>query len=242
MRALRQRRGWRQIDLAGAAGCSQNLVSLVERGHLDLLSTRVLRRLAAALDATLGLEIRWRGASLDRLLDEGHAALVAAVAESLRGLGWLVAIEVTYSEFGERGSFDLIAFHPVAKVLLVVEVKTDLPSAEATLRKLDEKARLATRVARDRLGWQPTAVARVLVVPESATLRRRIARHQVLFGRVLPQRNVAIRRWLAHPAGTMSGLWFLSLRDRRVGISGRRTRERVRRPKSTVTNPPVGIR
>lgn len=56
VRALRRRRGWRQIDLAGAGKCSQSLISLVERGHLDRLSTKALRTILAALDATAVIE------------------------------------------------------------------------------------------------------------------------------------------------------------------------------------------
>ena len=108
VRALRRRRGWRQIDLGAAAGCSQNLVSLVERGHLDRISLHMLRSLLAALDAIALLELRWRGAALDRLLDEAHALVLGAVAGLLRSHGWIVEVEVTYSEYGERGSFDIL--------------------------------------------------------------------------------------------------------------------------------------
>ncbi|MGI8927837.1 MAG: helix-turn-helix domain-containing protein [Candidatus Limnocylindrales bacterium] len=239
VRALRQRRGWRQADLAAAAGCSQNLISLVERGHFDRIALRTVRRILAALDAAVFVELRWRGAALDRLLDEGHASLAGAVAEWLRGKGWQVEFEVTYSEFGERGSFDLLAYHPVLSILLVIEVKTDLPSGEATLRKLDEKARLAAKVARDRFDWRARSVSRVVVMPESKTLRRRVSRHSALFQAALPARNVEIRRWLARPSGQLAGLWFFSGRDSGVPISTIRRRERVRRPNSVPINPLV---
>lgn len=84
-RVLRQRKEWRQSDLAREAGCSQNLVSLIERGHLDRLSIRVVRRVLAALDASVLVDVRWRGAAMDRLLDDAHASLVAAVARCSRG-------------------------------------------------------------------------------------------------------------------------------------------------------------
>jgi transcriptional regulator with XRE-family HTH domain len=239
IRALRRRRVWRQRDLAQAAGCSQNLISLIERGHVSRVSVRTLRTVAAVLDASLDLEIRWRGAALDRLLDEDHARLVAHVAQILRGLGWLVEIEVTYSEFGERGSFDLIAFHPSSRVLLAIEVKTELPSAEAVVRKLDEKGRLAARVAGERFSWRPGAVARLLVISDSPTQRARVARHELLFRASFPMRNVAIRRWLREPSGPMSGLWFFSIRDDRIGKSANQGRERIRVPKTGVINPSV---
>jgi transcriptional regulator with XRE-family HTH domain len=241
VRALRLRLGWRQSDLAARAGCTQTVISRLERGHLGSLSVRLVRRVLAALDASVIIEIRWRGAAADRLMDDAHAALVAAVAEYLRRNGWLVETEVTYSEFGERGSFDLLAFHPAQRIVLAVEVKTDLPSAEAVLRKLDEKARLAATVARKRFGWEAAQSGRLLVFPASPTLRRRIARHAVLFERALPTRNVAIRQWLRRPGGAMAGLWFLSERDAGTGIAIVRRRERVRRPKSVRSRPAASV-
>jgi transcriptional regulator with XRE-family HTH domain len=231
VRALRHKKNWRQLDLAAAADCGQSEISLIERGHLDRVALRLLRRVLAAVDATCVIEVRWRGAALERLLDEGHASIVAAVAARLRRLGWLVEVEVTYSEYGERGSFDILAFHPTAGVLLVVEVKTDLPSAEGLLRKLDEKVRLATKVAGERFGWPAKSVSRLVVMPASMTLRRRVTRHAPLFDRVLPARSVTVRRWLANPVGRLAGVWFLSVRDGGAAISRTAPLERVRRPK-----------
>jgi transcriptional regulator with XRE-family HTH domain len=237
VRALRHRLGWRQSDLGRAAECSQTVISSLERGHLSSLSVRLLRRIFAALDASVLIEIRWRGAAVDRLMDDADAALVAAVAEYLRRDGWLVETEITYSEFGERGSFDLLAFHPRARIVVAIEVKTDLPSAEATLRKLDEKARLATIVARKRCGWEADQAGRLLVFPASQTLHRRVARHAGLFERALPTRNVATRQWLRRPSGPVAGLWFFSDRDPGTHIAAIRRRERVRCPKSVRTKP-----
>src|SRR4051794_33367696 len=97
VRALRRRKGWRQLDLAEAAGCSQTLISLIERGQIDGLSLRTVRRVLAALEIRSVLDLSWRGAALDRLLDEEHAGLVATVAAHMRHHGWLVELEVTYS-------------------------------------------------------------------------------------------------------------------------------------------------
>ncbi|MGZ8758442.1 MAG: helix-turn-helix domain-containing protein [Aeromicrobium sp.] len=52
IRALRRRRGWRQLDLARSASCSQNMISLLERGHFDSVTLRLVRRILAALDAS----------------------------------------------------------------------------------------------------------------------------------------------------------------------------------------------
>lgn len=216
VRALRRRQGWRQSDLARRARCSQTEVSLIERGHIG--SLRQVDRVMAALDAQLVLEVRWRGGALDRLLDEDHAALVAAVSARLARTGWIVQLEVTYSHYGERGSYDVLACSPSAGIVLVIEVKTELASAEATLRKLDEKTRLASVVARERFGWQPRHVACVLVASDTSTFRRRVARHSDLFARALPTRGSALRRWLAEPSGKVAGLWFLSPSTSRSAI------------------------
>jgi len=230
VRALRRRLGWRQSDVAEKAGCSQTQVSLVERGWLAKVPLPVVRRIIGALDGSLVIEVRWRAGALERLMDEDHAALVALVAELLRRAGWLVEVEVTYSEYGERGAYDILAFHAASATLLVVEVKTDLASAEATLRKLDEKVRLAPQVARQRFGWSGRLVAKLLVMPEASTLRRRVARHATLFDRAFPARGVEVRPWLRRPEGRLSALWFLSPSSGATAIRGRGGRERVRRP------------
>jgi transcriptional regulator with XRE-family HTH domain len=239
VRALRRRLGWRQVDLAREAQCSQTMVSLLERGHLSSVPLPVVRRIIAALDATLVVEVRWRAGALERLLDEDHATLVERVAELLRKNGWLVELEVTYSEYGERGSYDVLAFHPGSGIILVVEVKTDVASTEATFRKLDEKVRLATTVAGKRFGWSARSVAKVVVLPEASTLRRRVARHAALFARVPPDRGTRIRSWLARPSGRLAAMWFLSPGRGTTLIRGRGGRERVRRPKSPSASGPA---
>jgi transcriptional regulator with XRE-family HTH domain len=226
IRALRRRLGWRQLDLAVAAACSQGEVSLIERGHLRSLPR--VRAVLAALDASLELEVRWRAGALERLLDEDHARLVGLLSALLERHGWEVRAEVTYSEYGERGSFDLLAWHPALNVLLVIEVKTDLTSAEATLRKLDEKVRLATEVASKRFGWAAQTTSWLLAMPDYRTLRRRVSRHAALFDKAFPMRGLAVRRWLRDPIGGMAGLWFVSGINGRSAIQARGGRERVR--------------
>jgi hypothetical protein len=69
--------------------------------------------MTVALGADLDLFLRWRGERLDRLLDEDHAAIVEAVVRLLREDEWDVAIEVSFSKWGERGSIDVLGFHAV---------------------------------------------------------------------------------------------------------------------------------
>jgi transcriptional regulator with XRE-family HTH domain len=64
IRAMRMRRGWRQVDLAIRARTSQNLISRIERGRAGGVTLDGLRRVAAALDARLDVIPRWHGADL----------------------------------------------------------------------------------------------------------------------------------------------------------------------------------
>lgn len=233
VRALRRRLGWRQSDVARRAGCSQMTVSEAERGHLP--SVPILRRILAALDASLVLDVRWRAGALDRLLDEAHASLVNAVTQLLATAGWEIRIEVTYNDFGDRGSIDILAFMPSLGILLVIEIKTDLAAVEGTFRKLDEKVRIAPEVARKRFGWDVRRVGWLLVLPESSTLRRRVERHARLFERAFPARGNAVRTWLRRPTGAIAGLWFLSANAQGSVIRRRGGPTRVR---SATAQPP----
>jgi transcriptional regulator with XRE-family HTH domain len=210
VRTLRRRRGWRQVDLARRAVCSRQTVSLVEGGRTSRVSLRALGRIANALESEIELSIRWHGGQLERLLDEGYAELVGAIARRLESRGWIVRLEVTYAVGSERGSIDLLAVHPGARVLVVVEVKTELLSAEATARKHDEKVRLAARLAEERFGWAVEHVSRLLVLPRGTTAWRHLSRHAAVFGRLYPVRGADLDRWLRSPSGSIGGVLFVS--------------------------------
>jgi transcriptional regulator with XRE-family HTH domain len=200
VRAIRLKRGLRQRDVAERAGVSQQLVSELEAGRLGGMRHRVFRQILGALDADAFVVVRWRGGDLDRLLDEGHAEIVGRVCDLLRAQGWTVFPEVSFSQYGERGSIDVLAWHAPTRTLLVVEVKTEIASAEELLRRHDAKARLATKIARERFGLDATRVARLLVVTDSTTNRRHVARLDNVLESAYPERGSTVRRWLAKPA------------------------------------------
>ena len=231
VRALRHRLGLRQIDLAVRAGVSQSLISLIERGHLEPLSVGKLVTVLRSLDADLVLLARWRGGDLDRLLDEAHAALVGAAAALLTDAGWTVEVEVTYAIDFERGSIDVLAWQAESATVLVVEVKSELVSIEETLRRHDTKARLAGRIATARFGWRARSVARLLVLPDATTPRRRVVRHDAVLGRAYPLRGFEARGWLASPRSAEGLLLFVAspATNRARGSRAAPTRKRVRR-------------
>ena len=102
-------------------------------------------------------------------------------------------------------------------------MKTSLISAEETLRRHDTKVRLAARIVEERFGWRPSAVARMLVLPDASTPRRQVARHTAVLARAYPLRGSTARAWLAQPSGAAALLIFLSRSPRE-----RRGREPVR--------------
>jgi transcriptional regulator with XRE-family HTH domain len=225
---LRRRRGLTQVDVAASAGLSQSAISLIERGHVSSLSIRTVRAVFAAVDAGFQGHVAWRGGDLDRVLDEDHARLVSSFAETLQALRWAAYPEVTFSEYGERGSIDILALAPKHRSVVVVEVKTQITSIEATLRRLDVKMRLASRIVFEREGWRPLVIGCLLVIRDGTISRRRVNRHAAAITAALPARGRAVRTWLLNPTGPLRGLIFLPLTN---GGSARRERSRVQRPK-----------
>jgi hypothetical protein len=164
----------------------------------------------------MGLVVRgvYRGAEADRLLDQRHADLVEAITRLLRAYGWEVRVEVSFAFYGERGSIDVVAWHAPSRMLLVIEVKSELGSLEGTLRPLDVKCRLAPKVVSDRFGWEPVNVARMVVFPEDRTVRRQVAQHLQTLRAALPAGHANCAsgygsrpaRWPASGFCQMSGL------------------------------------
>lgn len=228
LRALRRRARLTQQQLGNRAGISRASVGRIERGAVATVTCGKLSRCAEALGATLETSLRWRGEGLDRLLDEEHAAIVDAAVALYRAAGWEVAVEASFSIDGERGSIDVLAWHPPTASVAVSEIKSVVPDSQATLHVLDRKARLAARIARER-GWTCSNVSRVLVVGESRTSRRRVERHASMFDAALPVRGRAVVGWIRNPTGgAISGLLFLQPPTRR-GACGTTARERVAR-------------
>ncbi len=128
----------------------------------------------------------------------------------LLGRGWTVHPEVSFSEFGERGSIDILAGYPTTKVALVAEVKASLGSVEETNRVLDVKERLAPKLVRQRFGWRPDVTSRVLILPEDSTVRRLIEKHHETMAAVYPARSREFRAWLKQPSERIAAIWFLS--------------------------------
>ncbi len=209
VRLLRRRKGWSQRRLAAEAKVGRWVILAIESGRGDRVRPALLAAVVVGLGGRVSIRVLYQGEGLDRLRDQRHAALVEAIVRLLRAAGWEVATEVSFNIYGERGSIDVMAFHPATGALLVVEVKSVVPDVGGMFMTLDRKARLAREIARKQLGWDAASVSRLLVLPEQRTARRRVTQHAATFDSVVPSRNVAVRRWLRRPTGSMGGLLFL---------------------------------
>ena len=188
-----------------------------------------IRAVARAVDVHLSLEPRWRGADLPRLMDERHAAIVGCVVGELQTPGWQVRVEYSFNWRGERGTVDVLAWHPDTRALLIVEVKTQIVDVQELLSTLDRKRRLVPLGVAVDLGWRPSCVGCLVALPEETRARAAITRHEAVFSAVLPSRNASVRRWLRAPADPIAGILFLRFSNASNGRRALGPLTRVRR-------------
>ena len=233
IRSARIRHGWRQVDLAAKSRVSKSAISRIERGHLGPQSLDSIRAVAAALEIRVDLAARWRAGDLDRLLNARHSALHESVARSFRTSypAWIIAPEVSFAIYGDRGVIDILAWHPGRRALLVIELKTDIADVNELLGTLDRKRRLASAVGKNRT-WDPLTVSTWLIVAAGRTNRRRIEAHRSMVRGALPGRMT--QRWLRDPVDQFDGLSYWGAdsvtTDRHARTTVRRVRAEPSRP------------
>lgn len=231
-RAIRLRRGLTQEEVAIAADVPRAVVGRVEHGRFSAVRVDALRRIAAALDVTLDVSIRWQGGDLPRLLNARHAAMHEEMAGRFGALpGWDYEPEVSFSIWGERGVIDGLAWHAATRCLLVIELKSELVDVNDLMSGVDRKGRLAAEIARGR-GWDAASVSTWVVLADGRTNRRDVARHATTLRSKFPADGHAIAAWLRRPAGRINALGFLpigSLASSGLAVAGTR-RVRHARP------------
>jgi transcriptional regulator with XRE-family HTH domain len=240
LRAVRRRKRLTQSDLAGLAGVSQETVSRIERGVADSATLHTIRRVTAPLGITVDLVFRWNGPELERLVDARHARLVNKVVSGF-GPEWQVVVEYTFNSYGDRGAVDVLAWHATARIVLLVEIKSEFVGLESVLRSMDVKVRVVpSLVARER-GWRARAVGSVLVLPDEATARRVVSRLAPVLDVALPARTVAVRRWLRAPVGPLRGVWFLADTPGRCAIRNPGSAGRIRHGQTEMVRAQGGV-
>lgn len=211
LRAIRIRRGLRQADLARAAGVSAPTISRLERGHLATFSLDTIRAVAKALDVRMDLTPRWRAGDLDRLLNARHSGLHEVVARYFRELpGWIAEPEVSFAIYTDRGVIDILAWHPGRRMLLVIELKTDIADINELVGTVDKKRRLAAQVAVEH-GWavgKGPLVSVWIIVADGHTNRRRVQAHGAMLRSAFPSDGRSMAGWLKEPVRPIRALSF----------------------------------
>ena len=226
LRALRQRKGWRQRDLGVRAGVSDTMIARIERGAFASIPLAKIRRVAETLGARFDTIVRWHGADLGRLLDARHAAMHETMARLLGALdGWQFEPEVSFSIYGERGIIDILAWHPGRRMLLVIELKTEVVEVSGLLGTMDQRRRLAREIGA-RFGWKPLAVSTWVVIAEGRTNRRAVADHANVLRAKMPIDGRGMGHWLRDPGSRVDALSFLPYRH---GVTVRRPLAPVKR-------------
>lgn len=210
LRLVRQRAQLTQRDVAERAGVPRDDVIAVEAGRLGRVPFDRTRRLFDAVGARLRPVAWWNGAAADRLLDERHALYVERGVRAFRRRRWETAVEVSFADYGERGSIDILAARAQFRAVAVAEVKTEIGSLEEMNRVLDVKERLAPKIAATRFGWHPKVVGRILILPGTTAMRGIVDRHSATMNAIYPTRTNEIKAWLLNPLTPIRGIWFVS--------------------------------
>jgi hypothetical protein len=153
------------------------------------------------------------------------------VAVRLKRAGWETAGEVEIGGDRSRGWIDLLAFHPQHRLLLVIEVKTeirDFGSIERTLGWYERESWAAAR----RLGWRPRTVLGCLLVMATEANEVRLGDNRAGLTNGFPIRATELERILANgsqPPRRARALAMIDPRSRRdrwlrpSRLDGRRT-------------------
>jgi transcriptional regulator with XRE-family HTH domain len=230
---LRRAVGWSQRELASRASVSQALVSAIENGRLANVTFSTATRLLDAMGAKLIID-----ASLPFLGDRErqrepiHARCTTHVARRLERTGWQVATEVEVGGDRSRGWIDLLAYHPGNRVLLVIEIKTEIRDLGAIERSLGWYERESWAAAR-RLGWQPRRVMGNLMLLATQANDERIRDNKDAFAYGFPLRAGALSGVVAGgpaPIGHQRAMALIDPSSRRrdwlrpARVDGRRSR------------------
>lgn len=199
VRAVRRKRGWRQVDVAAQAGCSQRWVAEIELGRLEGVTVGTMRRVGDVLEIRTRIDAWRRRGDGARLLDEEHARLVEVAMRALVREGWDVTPEWSFNHFGERGSVDIVAWHHASRTLLLIEIKSRIDDVQELIHTFGRKVRIVPGLVATQHGRLPAHVATMLIVAATRTAERVVRAHAATFDAVWPERSDACRRSIRRP-------------------------------------------
>jgi transcriptional regulator with XRE-family HTH domain len=231
---LRRAIGWSQRELARRAGVSQSLVSAIENGRLSTLTFGTATQLLDAMGSRLIVDAT-RPFLMDRerQREPVHARCTSYIGRRLSRAGWEVRSEVEIGGDRARGWIDLLAYHPVARVVLVIEVKTEIHDFGALERQVGWYEREMWAAAR-RFGWRPVAARSAVLVLATEASESRLRQLRPEVDRVFPSRArdldplihqpAETRRWAGRAIAMIDPASRRSAWVRPLWIDGRRTR------------------
>lgn len=199
VRAGRLRRRWSQRRLAEIARMNQATISRMEQGRGRHVALATVVRAFTALGVEV--ELRFIGpvaVGPSQVRDRRHARAVAYVVRRLARHGFELATEVEVGDGRWLGFIDILAFHPIHRWMLVVEVKSAIVDIGGSERQLAAYERDAWTAAHSR-GWRPRAATAVLVVERSDATIATLRESREAFDRAFPLRASEIRRALDRP-------------------------------------------
>lgn len=155
---------WSQAELARRLGTTQPQISRLKRRTRDHIDVDLASRALDLLGIRIVMDARTLGmAGRREQRDAVHAACVATVCRRLIRAGWDVRAEVEIGTGRYRGWIDVLAYRPVDRALLVVEVKTEIHDVGSMMRTLSWYRREAADAAR-RIRWQSRNVSVALIL------------------------------------------------------------------------------
>lgn len=205
VRGTRREIGWTQVRLGAEAGVSQPMVSLIEGACLPDLTFSTAARLLGALGVDLCIVTQEPLlGDRRRQRDAAHARCVAYVRARLERAGWLTASEVEIGRGRARRWIDVLAFHPVERALLVIEVKTVIDDLGQIERVLSTYERGAWQAAHE-LGWHPRLVVGCLIALATAAVDARVLANRTAFDLGFPVRSAEFADVISSPASPAAG-------------------------------------
>jgi hypothetical protein len=133
-----------------------------------------------------------------RQADPAHAHCVAYFVRRLTAAGWVAKREVEISNARSHGWIDVLAYRAADRVLLVVEMKTeieDLGRIERAMTWYEHEAPLAC----GRLGWLVRSVVGALIVLDTGATQTRLRLNRDALAQTFPMPPDVLRRIVEFP-------------------------------------------
>jgi transcriptional regulator with XRE-family HTH domain len=181
-----------QQELAARSRVTQSRISRIERGRCPTVRYAEVDRLFVTLGVRYRIDASLATAA-PFVRDAVHIRCATYAQRRLEADGWLVRREVRVGDGRHIGWIDLVAFHPLARVLLVIEIKTELRDLGAIERSLNGYLRDVRAVASS-FGWRPRAMSPVLLVLTTATNDEAIRANRAVLDAAFPGRAADLRR------------------------------------------------